>query len=181
MGFSNLSRIINYDSWIYCSSMFHPGGFTSGSYIVTPKLPPLYTIMPLSDWGSFMSAALPTGFLVCIHAAGTYKGVLGYVFGTSTNLANECTLVAVVPKIKYPNIRYPTEDQRHVIPPARKRTKIESSLNHPHLFDLNCLLIRELKDKTSSSSDVHTVVYDSGFQRFFETRFLAIYTDGVEH
>ena len=73
------------------------------------------------------------------------------------------------------------EDQRHVIPPARKRTKIESSLNHPHLFDPNRLLIRELKDKTSSSSDVHTVVYDSGFQCFFETRFPAIYTDGVEH
>ena len=75
------------------------------------------------------------------------KGVLGYVFGTSTNLANECALVAVVPKIKYPNICYPMEDQCHIIPPARKHTKIESSLNHPHLFDPNCLLIREPKNK----------------------------------
>ena len=161
--------------------MFHRGGFTSGSYIVTPKLPPSYAIVPLSDWGSFTSAVLPAGSLVRIHAAGTYKGVLGYVFGTSTNLANECALVAVVLKIKYPNIHYPTEDQCHVIPPARKCTKIESSLNHPHLFDLNRLLIREPKDKTSSSLDVHTVVYDSGFQHFFETKFPAIYTDGVEH
>ena len=161
--------------------MFYPGGLTSGSYIVTPKLPPSYTIVPLSDWGSFMLAALPTGSLVHIHAAGTYKGVLGYVFGASTNLANECTIVAVVPKIKYPNIHYHMEDQHHIIPPARKHTKIESLLNHPHLFDPNHLLIRELKDKTSSSLDVHTVIYDSGFQCFFETRFPAIYTDGVEH
>ena len=143
--------------------MFHPGGFTYGSYVVTPKLPPSYTIMPLSVWGSFTLAALPAGSLVCIHAAGTYKGVLGYVFGASTNLANECALVAVVPKIKYPNIHYPVEGQHHVIPPARKHTKIESSLNHPHLFDPNHLLIREPKDKSSSSSDVHTVIYDSGF------------------
>ena len=90
--------------------MFHPGGFTSGSYIVTPKLPPSYTIMPLSNWGSFTLAALPIGSLVHIHAAGTYKGVLGYVIGASTNPANEGTLVALVPKIKYPNIHYLTED-----------------------------------------------------------------------
>ena len=135
-----MSKGISYDT-IRNSSVFHPGRFTSGSYVVTPKLPPSYTIVPLSDWGSFTSAVLPAGSLVRIRAAGTYKGVLGYVFGTSTNLANECTLVAVVPKIKYPNIRYPMEDQRHVIPPARKCTKIESSLNHPHLFDPNRLLI----------------------------------------
>ena len=151
--------------------MFHPGRFTSGSYVVTPKLPPSYTVVPLSNWGSFTSAALPAGSLVRIRAAGTYKGVLGYVFDTSTNLANECTLVAVVPKIIYPNIHYPMEDQCHVISPARKHTKIESLLNHPHLFDLNRLLIQEPKDKTSSSSDVHTVVYDSGFQRFLRPDF----------
>ena len=165
-----MSKNISYDT-IQNSSVFHPGGFTSGSYVVIPKLPPSYTIVPLSDWGSFILAALPAGSLVHIRAAGTYNGVLGYVFGASTNLANECALVAVVLKIKYPNIRYPTEDQHHVIPPARKRTKIESSLNHPHLFDPNRLLIREPKDKTSSSSDVHTVVYDSGFQCFLRPDF----------
>ena len=85
------------------------------------------------------------------------------------------------PQIKYPNICYPMEDQCHIIPPARKHTKIKSSLNHPHLFDPNHLLIQEPKDKTSLSLDVHTVVYDSSFQCFFETRFLAIYTDRVEH
>ena len=69
----------------------------------------------------------------------------------------------------------------NVMPPARKHTKIESSLNHPHLVDPNHLLIWEPKDKTSLSLDVHTVVYDSSFQHFFETRFPAIYTDGVEH
>ena len=131
---------ISYDT-IQNMSMFHPGRFTSGLYIVTHKLPPSYTIMPFSNWGTFTLAALPAGSLVCICAAGTYKGVLGYVFGTSNNLANECALVAVVPKIKYPNICYPMEDQCHIIPPARKCTKIKSSLNHPHLFDPNRLLV----------------------------------------
>ena len=122
-----------------------------------------------------------TGSLVCVRAAGTYKGAFGYVIGASTNPANECAIIAVVPKIKYPNIRYLSEDQHHVILPPRKGTKLESSSYHPHLFDPNCLLIREPNDKISSSSDIHTVVYDNGFQRFFETRFPSIHADGMEH
>ena len=74
---------ISYDT-IQNSSVFYPGRFTSGSYIVTPKLPPSYTIVPLNEWGLFTSAALTTGSLVHIHAAGTYWDALGYVIGSST-------------------------------------------------------------------------------------------------
>ena len=175
-----MSKGISYDT-IRNLSVFHPGGLTSGSYVVTPKLPPSYTIVPLSDWGSFTSAALPTGSLVHIHATGTYDDALGYVIGASTNPDNECTLIAVVPKIKYPDIHYIMEDQHHVIHPLRKCTKIESPSNHPQLFNPNCLFIQGPKDKTPSLSDVHTVVYDNSFHLFFKTRFLSIYTDGVEH
>ena len=168
---------ISYNT-IWNSSMFYPGGFTSGSYIVTPKLPPSYTIVPFNEWGLFTLAALTTGSLVCIHAAGTYWDALGYVIGSSTNPANECALVAVVSQIKYPDIHYLMEDQHHVIPPP---SKIESLSYHPQLFDLSHLLIQEQKDRVSSSLDVHTVVYDDSFQRFFKMKFPSIYTDGMEH
>ena len=125
--------------------------------------------------------ALPTSSLVYIHAAGTYKGALGYVIGASTNPANACAIIAVVPKIKCPNIHYLSEDQHHVILPQRKHTKLKSSSYHPHLFDLSHLLIRELNDKISLSSDIHTVVYDNGFQCYFKTRFPSIHTDSMEH
>ena len=52
---------------------------SAASYVVTVKLPPSYTIVPLSDWTSFTSAALPTGSLVCICATGIYHGALGFV------------------------------------------------------------------------------------------------------
>ena len=154
---------ISYDA-IQNLSVFYPGRFTSGSYIVTPKHPPSYTIVPLNEWGLFTLAALTTGSLVHICAAGTYWDALGYVIGSSTNPANECALISVVPKIKYPDICYLTEDQHHIIPPPRKCTKIESSSYHPQLFDPSCLLIQEQKDRASLSSDVYTAVYDNGFQ-----------------
>ena len=161
--------------------MFHPCGLASSLYIVTPKLPPSYTIMPLNEWGFFTSAALPTGSLVHICATGTYDDALGYVIGASTDPDNECALVAVAPKIKYPDIHYITENQHHVIHPPRKHTKIESPSNHPQLFNPNCLFIQGLKDKTPSLLDVHTVIYDNGFHLFFKTGFPSIYTDGMEH
>ena len=109
-----MSKGIFYDT-IRNLSVFYPGRFTSASYVVTPKLPPSYTIVPLNEWGLFTSAALPAGSLVHICATGTYGGALGYVIGASTNPANECALVAVVPKIKYPNIHYLREDQHHCL------------------------------------------------------------------
>ena len=133
------------------SSIFHPGGFMSAaSYVATVKLPLSYTIMPLSNWTSFTSAALPAGSLVRIRATGIYHGALGFVISVSTNPVNECALVAVIPKIKYPDIHHPTEDEPHGAPikqltkirfhtdhpnsPPKKHTKIKSP-NHPNLFD----------------------------------------------
>ena len=137
------------------------------SYVATIKLPPSYTIMPLSNWTSFTLTALPTGSLVWICATGIYHGALGFVISASINLVYECALVAVIPKIKYPDICHPTEDEHHGAPtkqltkirfhtdhpnsPPKKCTKIKSP-NHPNLFDLKCLLICDPHNKGSSSS-----------------------------
>lgn len=169
---------------------------SAASYVVTVKLPPSYTIVPLSDWTSFTSAALPAGSLVRIHATSIYYGALGFVIGASTNPVNECALVAVIPKIEYPDIRHPTEDEPHRAPtkqltkirfhtdhlnsPPKKCTKIKSP-NHPNLFDPKRLLIHDPHNKGSSSSNVHTTVYENGFKRFFETKFPSIDVNGVEH
>ena len=113
-----------------------------------------------------------------------------------TNPVNECALVAVIPKIEYPDICHPTEDEPHGAPtkqltkirfhtdhpnsPPKKRTKIKSP-NHPNLFNPKCLLIHDPHNKGSSSSNVHTTVYKNGFKRFFETKFPPIDANGVEH
>lgn len=169
---------------------------SAASYVVTIKLPPSYTIVPLSNWTSFTSAALPVGSLVRICATGIYHGALGFVISASTNPVNECALVAEIPKIEYPDVRHPTEDEPHGAPtkqltkirfhtdhpnsPPKKCTKIKSP-NHPNLFDPKCLLIHDPHNKGSLSSNVHTTIYENGFKRFFETKFPSIDANGVEH
>ena len=82
------SKDVSYDT-IQNSSIFHPSGFMSAtSYVATVKLPLSYTIVPLSNWTSFTSAALPAGSLVHICATGIYHGALGFVIGVSTNPMN---------------------------------------------------------------------------------------------
>lgn len=173
------SKDVSYEA-VRNSSIFLPGGSVSASYVVTARLPPSYTIVPLEDWTSFTSAALPAGSLVRIRVAGIYRGALGYVIGASTDTANECALVAVIPKIKYPDIRHPAEDARRKAHP-KKRTKFKSPANLPHLFDPTRLIIRGPKDEVSPSSAAHTIVHEDGFQRYFQTQFPAIDINGVEH
>ena len=169
---------------------------SAASYIATDKLPPSYTIVPLSNWTSFTSAALPAGSLVRIRATGIYHGALGFVTGASTNPVNECALVAVIPKIEYPDIHHPTEDEPHGAPikqltkirfhtnhpnsPPKKCTKIKSP-NHPNLFDPKHLLICDPHNKGSLSSNVHTTIYENGFKRFFKTKFPSIDANGVKN
>lgn len=175
-----MSKGVSYDT-IRNSTIFHPGGFMSSSYVVTAKLPPSYTIVPLDEWTAFTSAVLAAGSLVRIRAAGAYNDALGYVIAASTNPTNECALIAVVPKIKYPDIHGPKKNGRYIIQPSKKRAKIESRSNHPSLFDPNRLLIRKPEDESRSLSKVHTVIHDDGFQRFFQTKFPSIDVKGVEY
>lgn len=172
-----MSKEVSYDA-IRTSSVFIPGGVRSDSYVVTPKLPSSYTIVPIDEW-TFTSVGIPAGSLVRIRITGPFLGALGYVIGASTNPANECTLVAVIPKVEYPTIHNPAD--LHHVAPAKKRTKIKSSANHPNLFDTRRLIIRDSADKASSSSEFEAVEYKNGFNRFFRTKFPAMHTNGEEH
>lgn len=172
-----MSKEVSYDT-IRFSSVFLPAGSTSDSLVVTPTLPPSYTIVPINEWTAFTSVGIPAGSLVRIRANGVFRGALGYVIGASTNAANECALVAVIPKIKYPTLPNPA-DSRHVAP-AKKRTKIRSPPDRPNLFDPHRLIIRDSADEASSSSK-YAVVYQNGFERFFKTEFPSVYANGEEH
>lgn len=176
-----LSKEISYDS-LRKSWAFHPRGLQLTN---TPKLPPSYTIVPIHEWRSLDELPnFPAGSLVRIHAAGLYHNALGYVIGASRNQANECALVAVLPKVKYPDIQCFDEGKRDSNPPPKKRSKMESPSHHPQIFDPTRLRIRKPGHKSGPiaySRDLYATIYDDGFQRFFKTKFPDIESNGLIH
>jgi hypothetical protein len=172
-----LSKEVSYDS-LRKSWAFQPAGLRHTN---TPRLPLSYTIVPINEWNSFAPATISAGSLVRIHAAGLYRNALGYVIGASTNQANECALVAVLPKVEYPNIPLFAENERDSNPPPKKRNKIESPSHHPQLFDPTRLRIRKQRHALRQSRDLYTTIYEDGFQRFFKNKFPDIQSNGETH
>ena len=126
-----LSKEISYDS-LRKSWAFQPAGL---QYTSNPRLPSSYTIVPINEWNSFTPTANPASSLVHIHTAGLYRNALGYLIGASINQVNECTLVAVLPQIIYPNIPFFADNEQDSDPPPEKRSKIEPPSHHHGLFD----------------------------------------------
>ena len=169
-----LSKEVSYDS-LRKSRAFQPAGL---QHTNTPRLPLSYAIIPINEWNLFTSTTISAGSLVCINDVGLYRNVLGYVIGASRNKANECAFVAVLPKVKYPNIPFFAENERDSNPPPKKRGKIESSSPHPQLFDPTRLHIRKSRHPMTQSRDLYATLYDDGFQRFFKNKFPDIESNG---
>ena len=95
-----LSKEVSYDS-LRKSWAFQPAGLPHTN---TPRLPLSYTIIPINEWNSFTSATISISSFVRICDIGLYRNAFGYVIGALRNQTNECTFVAVLPKVKYPTI-----------------------------------------------------------------------------
>ena len=157
------------------SQAFQPTGL---QHTNTPGLPLSYAIIPINKWNLFTSTTISASSLVHINDVGLYHNVLGYVIGVSRNKANECTFVAVPPKVKYPNIPFFAENEWDSNPPLKKRGKIESSLPHPQLFNPTCLHIHKPRNPMTQSRDLYATLYDDGVQCFFKNKFLDIESNG---
>ena len=165
---------------------FQPAGL---QHTNTPRLPLSYTIVPINEWNSFTSLTVSTSSLVqicatglyCICATGLYCNALGYVIGASRNQANECALMAVLPKVNYLNIPSFAENERDCNPPHKKRSKIESPSPHPQLFDPTCVHIHRPWQAISQPCDLYATLYDDGFHCFFKDKFPDIMSNGESY
>ena len=146
-----------------------------------PRQPLSYTIVPISEWNSFTPAAISTSSLVHIQAASLYHHALGYMIGALSNQANECALIAVLPKVKYPNIPLFAENEHDSNPPLKKQSKIESPSHHPQLFNPTYLHICKPWCALHQSSNLYTTIFKNGFQCFFKNKFPDIQSNGEIH
>ena len=169
-----LSKVVSYDS-LRKSQAFWPTGL---QHTNTPGLPLSYATIPINEWNLFTSTTISAGSLVRINDVGLYRNVLGYVIGASRNIANECAFVAVLPKVKYPNIPFFAENEQDSNPPPKKRGKIESSSPHPQLFDSTHLHIHKPRHPMTQSCDLYATLYNDGFQCFFKNKFPDIESNG---
>ena len=165
---------VSYDS-LWKSWAFQPTGL---QHTNTPRLPLSYAIIPINEWNLFTYTTISTGSLVCINDVGLYLNVLGYVIGVSRNKANECAFVAVLPKVKYPNIPFFAENEWDSNPPPKKQGKIESSSPHPQLFDPTHLHIHKPWHPMTQSCDLYAILSDDSFQHFFKNKFPDIESNG---
>ena len=138
----------------------------------------MYAIIPINEWNLFTSTTISASSLVHINDVGVYHNVLGYVIGTSRNKANECTFMAVLPKVNYPNIPFFAENEQDSNPPPKKWGKIESSSPHPQLFNPTHLHICKPWHPLTQSHDLYATLYNDGFQCFFKNKFPDIESNG---
>ena len=169
-----LLKEVSYDS-LWKSWAFQP---TRLQHTNTPRLLLLYTIVPINKWNSFTSLAVSTSSLVQICTTSLYHNALGYVIGTSRNQANECALMAVLPKVNYLDIPSFAENERDCNPPPKKQSKIESPSPHPQLFDPTHICICRPQQAISQPHNLYATLYNNGFHCFFKDKFLDIMSNG---
>ena len=155
---------MSYDS-LWKSWAFQPTGL---QHTNTPRLLLLYTIVPINKWNSFTSLAVSTSSLVQICTTSLYHNALGYVIGTLRNQANECALMAVLPKVNYLDIPSFAENERDCNPPPKKQSKIESPSPHPQLFNPTHICICRPQQAISQPHNLYATLYNNGFHCFFK-------------
>ena len=111
-----LLKEVSYDS-LWKSWAFQPARLPHTNI---PRLPLLYTIIPINKWNLFTSLTVTTSSLVWICTTSLYHNALGYMIGALRNQANECALMAVLPKVNYLNILSFAENERDCNPPPKK-------------------------------------------------------------
>ena len=172
-----LLKEVSYDL-LQKSWAFQPAGL---QHTNTPRLLLSYTIVPINEWNLFTSLTVSASSLVWICATGLYRIALGYVIGASRNQANECALVAVLPKVNYLDIPSFTENKRDCNPPPKKWSKIKSPSPHPQLFDPTRVRIHRPWQAISQPHDLYATLYDNGFHNFFKDKFLDIMSNGESY
>ena len=156
-------------------------------YILTPRLPLLYTIIPPKEWMSstpqngylpWQNSVILPGSLVHICATGLYWNKLSYIIGASHNPQKVCALVTVVPIITYP-----TKHTTHTTSPPLKRHKLNTSQASHNcqvtpltlwLFTSHLIESRQPTKIAPKGSHHHFVtIYNAAedFQQFFSGQF----------
>ena len=194
-----VSKGISYYT-LSAAKVFNPPPYhgDAPSYVLTPRLPPSYTIIPPEEWMSstprngylpWQNSIIPPGSLVRIRAIGRYWNRLGYVIGASNNPQNECALVAVVPIIIYPT----NHATRNISPPAKRRKLNTSKIsdNHqvaprtPWLFTPHLLQSRLLTENVPEGSHhCRVTTYEEAaedLQQFFSGQFPDRHSDSITY
>ena len=172
-----LLKEVSYDS-LWKSWAFQPARLPHTNI---PRLPLLYTIIPINKWNLFTSLTVTTSSLVWICTTSLYHNALGYMIGALRNQANECALMAVLPKVNYLNILSFAENERDCNPPPKKWSKIKSPSPHPQLFDPTHVCIHRPRQAISQPHDLYATLYDDGFHYFFKDKFLDIMSNGESY